>query len=68
MRGDVELRGVVFAYPSAPAFHICSGFSLTIPAGTSCALVGPSGSGTPHAPRPTPTPTPTPATPPNGDT
>ena len=56
VRGEVELRGVVFAYPSAPTFHICNGFSISIPAGTSCALVGPSGSGTPtpHTPHPTP--------------
>jgi len=45
VRGDVELRDVAFAYPSAPAFRIVNGLSLSIPAGTSCALVGPSGSG-----------------------
>ena len=45
LSGDVELRDVVFAYPSRPAFLICNGFSLTIRAGQHAALVGPSGSG-----------------------
>ena len=45
VKGEVEMRDVVFAYPSAPDFNICNGYSLTIPAGSSCALVGPSGSG-----------------------
>ena len=43
--GEIEVRGVVFAYPSAPAVHVCNGYSLHVPAGSSCALVGPSGSG-----------------------
>jgi len=43
--GEVQLRKVSFAYPTRPDFYICSGYSLTVPAGTSCALVGPSGSG-----------------------
>ena len=45
IKGHIEVRDVWFAYPSAPEFNICQGYSLTIPAGTSCALVGPSGSG-----------------------
>jgi ATP-binding cassette subfamily B (MDR/TAP) protein 1 len=45
VRGEIEVRDVWFAYPSSPAFHICQGYSLSIPAGSSCALVGPSGSG-----------------------
>jgi len=45
VKGDVEMRDVYFAYPSAPDVNICNGYSLVIPAGSSCALVGPSGSG-----------------------
>ena len=45
VKGEIEVRDVVFAYPSAPALNICNGYSLHIPAGTSCALCGPSGSG-----------------------
>ena len=45
IKGDIEVRDVVFAYPSAPDFKICNGYSLVIPAGTSCALCGPSGAG-----------------------
>jgi ATP-binding cassette subfamily B (MDR/TAP) protein 1 len=43
--GAIEVRACVFAYPAAPTFNICNGYSLTIPAGTTCALVGPSGAG-----------------------
>jgi ATP-binding cassette subfamily B (MDR/TAP) protein 1 len=45
VRGEVTVDRVVFAYPIRPELKICSGYSLSIPAGTSCALVGPSGSG-----------------------
>jgi ATP-binding cassette, subfamily B (MDR/TAP), member 1 len=43
--GAIEVQDCVFAYPAAPSFNICNGYSLTIPAGTTCALVGPSGAG-----------------------
>ncbi|HEX3985354.1 MAG TPA: ABC transporter ATP-binding protein [Acidobacteriaceae bacterium] len=47
IRGDVEFRDLDFAYPagegrSVPVLH---NISLTIPAGTSLAIVGPTGSG-----------------------
>ncbi|KAJ1269703.1 hypothetical protein BS78_07G231700 [Paspalum vaginatum] len=43
--GRVELRSVDFAYPSRPDVPILRGFSLTVPAGKTIALVGSSGSG-----------------------
>ncbi|XP_037496302.1 ABC transporter B family member 11 isoform X2 [Jatropha curcas] len=45
IRGDVELRDVYFSYPARPEEEIFSGFSLSIPSGTTAALVGHSGSG-----------------------
>jgi len=45
VKGEVELKGVKFAYPSAPEHFVCSGYSLHIQAGTTVALCGPSGSG-----------------------
>ena len=45
LEGRVELRGVVFAYPSRPTAMVMQGTELTIPAGRSMALVGSSGSG-----------------------
>ncbi|XVF21986.1 hypothetical protein REPUB_Repub12eG0135800 [Reevesia pubescens] len=45
IRGDVELRDVYFSYPARPDEQIFSGFSLSIPSGTTTALVGQSGSG-----------------------
>lgn len=45
IRGRVELKKVVFAYPSRPEQLILKGLSLKISAGTSVALVGQSGSG-----------------------
>ncbi|KAK4792228.1 hypothetical protein SAY86_022663 [Trapa natans] len=45
IRGDVELRDIYFSYPARPDEHIFSGFSLSIPSGTTTALVGQSGSG-----------------------
>ncbi len=44
LRGAVELKGVSFRYPRSNA-HSLRGLSLAIPAGTSVALVGASGSG-----------------------
>jgi ATP-binding cassette subfamily B (MDR/TAP) protein 1 len=43
--GDIAVEDVVFAYPTAPTHRVCNGYSLSVPAGTTCALVGPSGSG-----------------------
>ncbi|KAH6795632.1 hypothetical protein C2S51_036618 [Perilla frutescens var. frutescens] len=45
IRGRVELKKVVFAYPSRPEQFILKGLSLKINAGTTVALVGQSGSG-----------------------
>lgn len=45
IRGDIELRNVIFSYPARPDEKIFDGFSLSIPSGTTTALVGPSGSG-----------------------
>lgn len=44
-RGDIELRDVYFSYPARPDEQIFNGFSLSIPSGTTAALVGQSGSG-----------------------
>src|SRR5438477_4843971 len=41
--GDVEFRGLTFRYPTGP--QVLSGIDLRIPAGTSLAIVGPTGSG-----------------------
>nr|CAB3504328.1 unnamed protein product [Digitaria exilis] len=43
--GEVNLKGVDFAYPSRPDVDIFKGFSLSIQPGMSTALVGQSGSG-----------------------
>jgi len=43
--GTIEVRDVVFAYPSAPDTPVCKDYSLSIPAGATVALCGPSGSG-----------------------
>ncbi|XP_058115513.1 putative multidrug resistance protein [Magnolia sinica] len=45
LTGNVELRDVDFAYPARPEVTIFKGFSLSIEAGRSTALVGQSGSG-----------------------
>lgn len=42
LRGDIALAGVTFAYDSAPVLR---DVTVAIPAGTVCALVGPSGAG-----------------------
>ena len=43
--GLLELRDVHFAYPASPDVQVCRGYSLSVPAGSSCALCGPSGAG-----------------------
>jgi len=45
LRGNVSVRGVVFAYPAAPDHLVCNGYSLEIRAGQTAALCGPSGAG-----------------------
>ncbi|WVZ77543.1 hypothetical protein U9M48_025401 [Paspalum notatum var. saurae] len=45
LKGEVDIRGVDFAYPSRPDVIIFKGFSLSIQQGKSTALVGQSGSG-----------------------
>ncbi|KAI3790865.1 hypothetical protein L2E82_04252 [Cichorium intybus] len=45
IHGDIEFRDITFSYPSRPEERILDGFSLTIPSGTTTALVGQSGSG-----------------------
>ncbi|XP_052184670.1 putative multidrug resistance protein [Diospyros lotus] len=45
IKGDIELRNVVFSYPSRPDQLIFRGLNLKIDAGKTIALVGQSGSG-----------------------
>ncbi|RHY26778.1 hypothetical protein DYB32_007306 [Aphanomyces invadans] len=45
VRGDIALDNVEFAYPSRPDVQVCAGYTLSIPAGQTIALVGASGSG-----------------------
>ncbi|KAL6888375.1 hypothetical protein ACP4OV_009401 [Aristida adscensionis] len=45
LKGEVDIRGVDFAYPSRPDVIIFKGFSLNLRPGKSTALVGQSGSG-----------------------
>ncbi|OAY77496.1 putative multidrug resistance protein [Ananas comosus] len=45
LKGEVDIKGVDFAYPARPDVIIFKGFSLSIRAGKSTALVGHSGSG-----------------------
>ncbi|XAR66653.1 Xenobiotic-transporting ATPase [Bertholletia excelsa] len=40
IKGDIELKDVYFRYPARPDVQIFSGFSLTVPSGTTAALVG----------------------------
>jgi len=42
VRGEIEFRGLNFGYNGTPVLH---GINLSIPAGTSLAIVGPTGSG-----------------------
>jgi ATP-binding cassette subfamily B (MDR/TAP) protein 10 len=45
MKGDIEFKNVTFSYPSRPNIKVLNDFSLRIPANTTTALVGSSGSG-----------------------
>lgn len=45
VRGELTFDNITFAYPTRPTVPILKNFSLTIPAGKTVALVGPSGGG-----------------------
>jgi ABC-type multidrug transport system fused ATPase/permease subunit len=45
IRGEIELRGIDFSYPSKPDLKVLENFNLHIKAGENLALVGLSGSG-----------------------
>ena len=45
VQGQIEFKNVSFSYPSRPDQRILNNFSMTIPAGKTVALVGPSGGG-----------------------
>ncbi|OAY83123.1 putative multidrug resistance protein, partial [Ananas comosus] len=45
VRGEIEFKGIEFAYPSRPDNPIFVGLNLKVPAGKTVALVGGSGSG-----------------------
>ena len=44
-RGEIELRHVLFRYPSRPTVAVCKDYNLKIDPGQVVALVGPSGGG-----------------------
>ena len=43
--GNIEIKNLVFAYPSRPGALVLRNFNISIPAGKTTALVGASGSG-----------------------
>jgi ATP-binding cassette subfamily B protein len=45
IQGEITFRSVQFSYPSRPDIHVLKEFTLTIPANSTTALVGSSGSG-----------------------
>merc|ERR1719244_2424068 len=45
LKGDIEIKNVSFSYHSAPNVLVLDGVSVSIPSGSSLAIVGPSGSG-----------------------
>lgn len=45
LRGEIEFRGLDFAYEGAERAHALRNIELTVPAGTSLGVVGPVGSG-----------------------
>ncbi|KAK6429167.1 ATP-binding cassette permease mdl1 [Oleoguttula sp. CCFEE 5521] len=44
-RGNIDFKGVSFAYPTRPAVQIFKDLSFSIPAGSNVAIVAPSGAG-----------------------
>lgn len=45
VRGEIELKGIYFSYPSRPDTAILQGLNLRVPSGKTVGLVGGSGSG-----------------------
>ena len=45
VKGEIELKDIVFAYPSRPEVTIFDGLNFTMPAGKTTAIAGPSGGG-----------------------
>ncbi|CAI5442420.1 unnamed protein product [Caenorhabditis angaria] len=45
VEGDVQLRNIIFSYPSRPQKVVCNNLNIRAPKGKSIALVGPSGCG-----------------------
>ncbi|KAJ9181725.1 hypothetical protein P3X46_005789 [Hevea brasiliensis] len=45
IHGDIELKDIYFSYPARPEEQIFGGFSISIPSGSTTALVGETGSG-----------------------
>ena len=45
LTGNIRFKHTTFAYPSRPQVKVLNGFSLTVQAGQTVALVGPSGCG-----------------------
>uniref|UniRef100_A0A8C5QZ25 Mitochondrial potassium channel ATP-binding subunit n=1 Tax=Leptobrachium leishanense TaxID=445787 RepID=A0A8C5QZ25_9ANUR len=45
LRGDVDLKGISFSYPTRPGHEVLRHFHLHIPAGKTVAIVGQSGGG-----------------------
>jgi ATP-binding cassette, subfamily B, multidrug efflux pump len=45
IRGEIEFRNLTFAYPTAPDTPVLRDLSLRVPAGSTLAIVGPTGSG-----------------------
>ncbi|KAK9892136.1 hypothetical protein WA026_018335 [Henosepilachna vigintioctopunctata] len=45
LKGNIEFRGVQFAYPARPEQIVLNNFNLSIPAGKTVAIVGTSGNG-----------------------
>ncbi|WP_321393194.1 ABC transporter transmembrane domain-containing protein [Emcibacter sp.] len=45
VKGNIEFRDVVFAYPSQRDINVLNGFSLNVKSGETVAVVGPSGAG-----------------------
>jgi ATP-binding cassette subfamily B multidrug efflux pump len=45
IRGEIEFRHLTFAYPTAPDDPVVSDINLHVPAGSTLAIVGPTGSG-----------------------